>query len=354
MPPVIDADTHVDECEDTWKSLEGGPNAKYLPVSISPPEGVIPGGFNANSSRWWLVEGWLRVRMMREDARTGTTLESRELHDVQVRLGHMDQMGVDIQMIFPTFFIRYYTNNPEAEAALATSYNRWIAERCALSNGRLRWAAALPFLDVDSAVRELQWAKAHGACGFFKRGYDHGKRVSDPHFFPIYEEAAALNMPVCIHTGNAGNVDEGNRGFPIMAAFIALITNRIPDKFPKLRFGFIEAGASWIPYVLSQLTADHERQPRNQGRATTFDLDTDLFRANRFFVAIDTVDDIEYLLKFGTEDNLIVGTDYCHIDNSANISALEEVRGWVDEGRISKTVARKILEDNPQAFYGIP
>ena len=35
--PMIDADTHVDECEDTWKKLEGTPYAKYIPVTIAMP-----------------------------------------------------------------------------------------------------------------------------------------------------------------------------------------------------------------------------------------------------------------------------------------------------------------------------
>ena len=118
--------------------------------------------------------------------------EKREPYDVEGRLKDMDRMGVHAQVLFPAFFIRYNTTNPEAEAALAKSYNRWLAERCAHSNGRLRWAAVLPFLDTDDTVDELRWAKAHGACGFFKRGFDLYKRVSDPHFFPVYEEAAAL------------------------------------------------------------------------------------------------------------------------------------------------------------------
>ena len=31
----------------------------------------------------------------------------------------------------------------------------------------------------------------------------------------------------------------------------------------------------------------------------------------------------------------MIGTDYSHTDISANLSALDEVRGWADEGRIS-------------------
>ena len=49
----------------------------------------------------------------------------------------------------------------------------------------------------------------------------------------------------------------------------------------------------------------------------------------------------------------MIGTDYSHTDISANLSALDEVRGWVDEGRINSTQAHKILESNSQAFYGL-
>ena len=84
-----------------------------------------------------------------------------------------------------------------------------------------------------------------------------------------------------------------------------------------------------------------------------FELEPELFRANRLFVTIDPIDDIESLLKFGTEDNLMIGTDYSHTDISANLSALDEVRGWADEGRITNAQARKILESNSQAFYGL-
>ena len=79
---------------------------------------------------------------------------------------------------------------------------RWLAEKCAPTNGRLQWAAVLPLLQPDKAVEELRWAKEHGACGIFKRGFDLDRKVTDPHFFPVYEEASALELPLCIHTGH--------------------------------------------------------------------------------------------------------------------------------------------------------
>lgn len=49
----------------------------------------------------------------------------------------------------------------------------------------------------------------------------------------------------------------------------------------------------------------------------------------------------------------MIGADYSQTDIAANLSALDEVRGWADEGRISNAQAHKILERNSRAFYGM-
>jgi hypothetical protein len=347
---VIDADTHVDECEETWGYLRGD-DAKYAPVTVMPTDGASEGRASAGRGRWWLVDGQLVPRAIRDDGHHPPQA-AREMHDVQVRLRDMDRMGVDVQVLFPTFFIRYGSSNPAAEAALCGAYNRWMAERCAPTNGRLRWIAQLPLLDTDRAARELHWAKEHGAVGLYKRGYDLEKPVTDPHFFPVYKAASALDMPVCIHTGHPLPGREWDRGFPLMAAFIGIVSSRLPEKFPQLRFGFIEGGASWVSYGLSQLGMQRRSQALHE-RAQAFDLTRDLLRDNRLFVAIDPVDDIETLLQLGAEDNLMIGTDYGHGDISANRNALDEVQEWVESDRITEAVAHKILETNPKLFYGL-
>jgi predicted TIM-barrel fold metal-dependent hydrolase len=301
-----------------------------------------------------VVEGRLQNRAIRDEVNHPLRIY-RELEDVAGRVAHMDKMGVAVQVIFPTFFIRYNTKNAEAEWALATTYNRWLAEKCAGTNGRLRWAAVLPFLEPDKAVEELRWAKKNGAVGIFKRGFDLDRYVTDPHFYPVYEEASALDIPLCIHTGHPLPGHEWDRGFPIMYSCYALAASKMPQQFPKLRFGLIESGASWIPYTVSQLGAVKRQSLRGKQvkMPNLYELEPNLFRDNRMFVTLDPIDDIESLLKFGTEDNLMIGTDYSHTDISANLSALDEVKGWVDEGKINNTQAKKILESNSQAFYGL-
>jgi predicted TIM-barrel fold metal-dependent hydrolase len=161
-------------------------------------------------------------------------------------------------------------------------------------------------------------------------------------------------MPICIHnaTGNiqsettAGSGLDG--GMVAIAAFSALAEHGVPDKFPKLRVGFIETGASWVPYLHADLMAKKLRR--------TFlpvEFKEDLFRKYRFYVACHTNDDLRYILQYGTEDSLMIGTDYSHADQSAEIEALDVIERRGANGEIPASVARKIVEDNPRRFYGL-
>jgi hypothetical protein len=98
------------------------------------------------------------------------------------------------------------------------------------------------------------------------------------------------------------------------------------------------------------------QRQQNRGKGTwpsLVDLDNDLLRSNRVYVTIDPVDDIQYLLNFGTEDSLMLGTDYSHSDVSANVNAFSDIRALAETGRISQSVVEKILERNPREFYGL-
>jgi hypothetical protein len=49
----------------------------------------------------------------------------------------------------------------------------------------------------------------------------------------------------------------------------------------------------------------------------------------------------------------MIGTDYSHADQSAEIEAIDLVRRMGEQGRITKAQVKKILEDNPAALYGV-
>jgi len=139
-----------------------------------------------------------------------------------------------------------------------------------------------------------------------------------------------------------------------VVAFQPWLTSGIPEALPALRVGFIEAGASWVPFLLSIYAASDRRlHHQAAGVHQPIDAKRGLFRESRIYVACQSQDDLPYLLQFGMEDNLLVGTDYTHADQSAELMALDVVEQRGAVGEIPAEVARKILEDNPRRFYGL-
>ena len=180
--PTIDADAHVIECEQTWSYIE---NEKLRPYLIS------PGGGRPQN---WLIDGRVFNRGVNLDK--NLPLDICEMRDIKGRLKHMDEFEIDLQVLYPSLFLRPLTASAEVENAICRSYNRWLIDICARSEGRLRWIAVIPMIDIASAVAEVEFARANGACGIFMRGLVDDKRLSHPSFFPIYAAAENGEMPI--------------------------------------------------------------------------------------------------------------------------------------------------------------
>ena len=336
--PTIDADAHVIETERTWEYMEGA-DAKFRPALAS----------LENRRQSWLIDG--KIFSRGGNVNREIPAEIREMRDIQARLRHMDELEIDIQVLYPSLFLRPLTSRAEIEAALCRSYNRWIADLCSESKGRLRWVAVVPLLNMAAALEETRVARQRGACGLFLRGLMNDKILSDPYFYPLYEEAQRLSLPVCIHASTGGfqwvELFERESGFAkfklaVLIAFHALVHDGIPAMFPQLRLGFIEVRAQWLPYVYHELAKRFEKSGKP--------MSNDWLRENRLYVACQTDDDLPYVLKYSGEDNIVIGSDYGHADTSSEIEALRNFRR---KGEVKSEVIDKILYDNAKALYAL-
>jgi predicted TIM-barrel fold metal-dependent hydrolase len=80
-------------------------------------------------------------------------------------------------------------------------------------------------------------------------------------------------------------------------------------------------------------------------------LPNDLLERCSIFVTCQIGDDVPYLIKRCMGENtLMIGTDYGHADSSTELDALTTLK---DSGGISDAQHKKIVEDNPRAFYGL-
>ena len=340
---VIDADAHVLETERTWDYMLES-EREYKPRIVATPNDPSSGGES------WLVDATYLGKA--RNVGLETPKESREMDDIKARLKHMDELDVDVQVLYPTIFLRPYTKRPELELAVTRSYNRWLVDIWKQAPNRLRWVAVLPLLTMDKALEEARFAKENGACGIFIRGLEGDKRLSDSYFFPLYEEAGRLDLPVCVHsaTGSFAVHDffADECGFSkfklaVVSSFHGLIFNEIPNKFPKTRFAFIEVSSQWVPYAVH----DYARRLERQGKKVD---KREVLRKNRIYVACQTDDDLPYVLSYSGEDQLVIGTDYGHNDTSSEILALRKLK--VD-GEVPQRIVSKILDDNARALYGL-
>jgi predicted TIM-barrel fold metal-dependent hydrolase len=345
---VIDADAHVVEWERTWEYMDESERAFAPRVMVFKDQAQKPSGRSAGE--YWMIGG----RVFGKDGNIGfdTTRETREAADVEARLAHMDKLGVDMQVLYPSLFLRTLTPLSHVDTALCKSYNRWLADIWKAGTGRLRWVVIPPLHYIDHAIEELNFGKRNGACGVFIRGVEGDKLPTDPYFFPLYEEASRLGMPVCVHAsqGNLDMFDIFGRGaslaqfkFGPINLFASLITARLSQRFPDLRWAFVEVSAEWLPYVMNHLEIGYHRQGKAwPGR--------ELLKENRIYVACQTSDDLSYILDHVGDDNLVIGTDYGHNDTASEINALRKLKA---DGKLAVGSIDKILGVNPQALYGL-
>jgi len=363
MQGIIDADTHISEGEAMWTMMDKNMYPRR-PLVLSVPEDTVFGNRNA----FWLIDGEIYPKpagkgsfalvtpsaQKVQEGRKDSTPATREITDIKGRLADMDKLHTAAQVVYPTLFLVYNTKDRELEIALCRAYNRFLAQASDEAPQRIKWVAVLPLQSIKDAIAEIRFAKQHGAVGIFFRGIEGEYTLDNPHLFPVYEEAQKQNLSVCVHTGcgvrailemfdiSRNHTFGHTRVMPLLA-FRDIIANKIPEQFPGLRFGFIEAAAGWVPFLIHIVR-------RLQKEKFRFASSAELFREYRLFVACEADEDIPYLAKYTGEDHLLIGSDYPHSDPSREDQFVNAINARED---IPAELRQKILYDNPRAFYAM-
>ena len=356
---TIDADAHVLETEHTWDYLDPE-DQKHRPRLVAPRD-------DERSERW-LIDGKLRglrpltlteQELARQTERTGrdvvTSQAARQMDDVDLRLKDMDRLGIDVQVLHNTIGIEQISDRPEVDVALCRSWNRWLADIWRQGRGRLRWSMLPPLLSLPDALEEMRIAKANGAVAVCMRPVEGNRLLVDPYFYPVYQEAEALDMPIAVHiaNGNPPILDlfrspyQHGGGFsafriPTVMACQQVLTSELPSQFPRLRWGFIEASAQWVPWVV----ADVKERFAVQGRP----IPENPLAESRAYVTCQSNDDLPFVLKHGGENNIVIGTDYGHFDASSELDAISILK---NSKEIPQAAIEKIVDANPRALYGL-
>ncbi|MFD1431017.1 amidohydrolase family protein [Lacticaseibacillus mingshuiensis] len=115
------------------------------------------------------------------------------------RLAYMDAQGIAMQVL--SFGNAQPQNLPVAQAiALCQQANDDLAAVVAAHPDRFAALAVLPVADPQAAAKELHRAvEEKGLRGVLLKGNFGGKLFDDPFFFPIFQAASNLGVPVYFH-----------------------------------------------------------------------------------------------------------------------------------------------------------
>lgn len=132
-----------------------------------------------------------------------------------------------------------------------------------------------------------------------------------------------------------------------MRQITSMIFDGIPEKFPRLRIAYLEAGCGWAPYWMERM--DDEYAKRKDEAPALRKLPSEYVRGGNVYFSCEAD---EWLLpqavKLVGENQIVYASDFPHWDHTYP-GSLDEIRS---RGDLSDVQKGKILGDNSRRLYG--
>jgi predicted TIM-barrel fold metal-dependent hydrolase len=349
---VIDADGHVIEPIDLWQQrLPKGLRERSLIVNREDSLFQTISGLEVPPRTKWRDRE--EFRLMRQAVSGGRfDTPARLSYSAASTLDSMDVEGIDISMLFPTrgLFLMGVddTVDPMVTTASAAVYNDWLAEYCDKGSRRLLGVAMIDPRDVDSAISE-----AHRAVNeldmvgvFIRPNPGLGRMWHDRVYDPLWAAIEDLDVPVCFHEGGGVPLpqvasDRFDRHcywhvltHPMEAqiAMVSIVLGGVTERFARLRFGFMESGASWLPYLMWRM--DEAFANGREWQYPTLTMEPSDYVKRQCFVSIDPGETPGIAALHALDGgNVIWGTDYPHGDAKFPVAykSLASITGMTPE-----------------------
>ena len=187
----------------------------------------------------------------------------------------LDLLGFSSQLIFTTWCLGNFgldDANPPLAYATAQAHNRMMADFCSVDR-RFLGTAYIPLSDFERTTVIAREAIDLGLKALLiPSRCPKGHSPSHVAFEPLWAMAQEAGLPIVFHVGGEEklNPDYFNNGLPrvkdfhggeenftsvsympiphsVMTTLAALIFDGVLDRYPRLKFGAIELGASWLP-----------------------------------------------------------------------------------------------------------
>ena len=210
------------------------------------------------------------------------------------RLSDMDAAGIDVQLLMLTApGVQVF--DKETAVDLARSTNDHLAQTIKDHPTRFTGLAAIAPQDPELAAKEIERCVNHlGLKGALINSHTQGEYLDDEKFWPIFEAAQALDVPIYLHPNSPSPqmvepylsrcLDAAILGFAAETSLhvLRLIVSGLFDRFPKLKMvlGHLGEGLPYWHHRIDFMHGGIVRAKRSPGVQALKRLPSDYLREN--------------------------------------------------------------------------
>ncbi len=353
---IVDADAHHYE-NDSLADI-----AKYIedPVIRHRAQGSDKYGKTQSLMEEYNQNQSVAGRIVRYPKRRQETGEPGTPRDVTIVRRQMETIGIDYQVQFPTPMLHLGMHpDPGIETALSWAYTRWLTEEILVEDDRIKTLAYLPFSSPEASLRAVEFfGDKPGVVGFMVTGARY-RPIHDNAYMKVYRAIEERGMPIAFHASSYPH----ERMFEGMNKFLSThalgfcfynmvhltncVINGLPERFPDLKWIWMESGLAWVPFMMQRL--DNEYRMRTS-EAPLLRMPPSEYMRRNFYYTTQPIEDhdhaaLEMTMKMmNAETQLLFASDYPHWDFNLPSTIY-------DLPFLSMEVKRRILGENARGLF---
>ena len=259
----------------------------------------------------------------------------------------LDSLGFASQLVFTTFCLGNFGldqgDDMDLCYAAAEAHNRMMTDFCSVDR-RLLATAYVPLEDFARAEATAKAAIASGAKALMIPSIcpkDHSP--SHVALAPIWAMAQEAGLPILFHVGGEEKLNPiyKENGLPpvpdfhggddnftsvsylpipnsVMQTMATLIFDGIFDRFPDLKWGAIELGASWVPGWMRAMDSAAHAFIKNEERLQKLSAKPSDIVRRQLRVTPYPHEDVGWVIANAGEEICLFASDYPHVEGGRN------------------------------------
>ena len=334
-PVILSSDSHVFEPPDLWQNRIDAPFRDRAPriqridgadQIVVEADQILSGiGLISNAGARFEAPETISAQGRFEDVHLGG-------YDPEQHLKDMALDGVSGEVLYPSQGLFYFKVADTAlMSAIFRAYNDWLADFCSADPNRLKGIAMINLDDIADGIRELERTARLGLSGAMITEYPfEDRRYDQLEYEPFWSAAAALGMPLSLHTatrrqGKIRGVGDmtlrdassrATKAFYPALSLCDLIFSGVFERHPLLTVAIVEFELAWVPHVLSSMDYTYrERQGEAIYRFKDAMQPSDFFRRNVVLGFQEDAIGIRLRDVIGV-DTMMWGSDYPHSEST--------------------------------------